>query len=513
MRRVVSVFLPNWATDRLRLLKAGGKVTFPPDPPSFPVLTASRVGSRRIVVSADLEAQKLGVAPGMAVAQAQAMQPGLRIEEADPVGDAAGLNRLAGWCLRHVSPLASACAPDGVWIDVTGCAHLFGGEHALLCMLVERLTQAGFCARAALADTPGAAHALARFGDASLVVDAPGGARASLAPLPVAALRLPDEIVPALRRLGFETVGDVMKAPRGPLAKRFGGVVLRRLDQALGDAPEPIEPLLVPDIPRVRMGFLEPISTADDLARAAGLLTERLSEKLLQRGLGARQLDLVFARVDGVNQVVRVGTAAATRDAAHLTRLLVQKIETVDPGFGIESVCLSASFTDSLGARQVLSDVCTEGAGADLSALVDALANRLGAEKVFKLAPVESDVPERSVRRVGPLARVAGVGWPKNLPRPPRLFAPPQMVQVLALLPDHAPKNFVWRRRPYRVRRADGPERIFGEWWKGAEEVWAVRDYFSVEDEAGQRFWLFRRGDGEDFSTGDLRWYLHGMFG
>jgi len=335
----------------------------------------------------------------------------------------------------------------------------------------------------------------------------------SLALLPVAALRLPDDVVLALRRLGFAAVGDVMKAPRGPLAKRFGGAVLRRLDQALGDAPEPIEPLLVPEIPRVRMGFLEPISTPDDLARAAGLLTERLCEKLLQRGLGARQLDLVFARVNGVSQVVRVGTAAATRDAAHLTRLLLQKIETVDPGFGIESVCLAASFTDVLGARQVLSDMCTEEAGADLSALVDALANRLGAAKVFRLAPVESDVPERSVRRVAPLVRGAGEGWPKNLPRPPRLFSPPQVVQVLALLPDHAPKNFVWRRRPYRVRRADGPERIFGEWWRSAEETWAVRDYFSVEDEVGQRFWLFRRGDGEDFSTGDLRWYLHGLFG
>jgi protein ImuB len=438
---------------------------------------------------------------GMAVAQAQAMQPGLRIEEADPAGDEAGLKRLAGWCLRHISPLAAVNPPDGVWIDITGCAHLFGGEAALLSMLVGRLGEAGIFARAAVGDTPGAAHAFARFGGADL------------AALPVAALRLPEEIVLALRRLGFETVGDVMKAPRAPLARRFGGLVLWRLDQALGDAPEPTEPLLVAEIPRTRMGFLEPISTADDLARAAGLLTERLCEKLLQRGLGARQLDLVFTRVDGVGQMIRVGTAAASRDAAHLTRLLVQKIETVDPGFGIEAVCLAASFADVLGARQVLSDMCTERAGADLSALVDTLANRLGAEKVFRLAPVESDVPERSVRRVGPLARGAGAGWPEGLPRPARLFAPPQPVQVLALLPDHAPKTFVWRRRPYRVRRADGPERIFGEWWRSVGETWLVRDYFSVEDEAGQRFWLFRRGDGEDFSTGDLRWYLHGMFG
>ncbi len=477
------------------------------------VLTAARQGGKRIVVAVDAQAAELGLAPGMAVAHAQAMQPDLRIEEADPAGDAAGLTRLVGWCLRHISPLAAPSAPDGVWIDVTGCTHLFGGETALLSMLAGRLAQAGFCARAAIADTPGAAHALARFGGEALVVNAPGAVRESLAPLPVAALRLPDEVLVALRRLGFECVGDVMKTPRAPLAKRFGGLVLRRLDQALGVLAEPIEPLLVAEIPRARMGFLEPISTPDDLARATGMLAERVCDKLLQRGLGVLQLDLVFGRVDGASQVVRVGTAAATRDAAHLTRLLVQKIETVDPGFGIERMWLAATLTDVLGARQVLSDLCAESKGGDLSALVDSLANRLGAERVFRLAPVESDVPERSVRRVAPLAHAAGAGWPEGLPRPPRLFAPPQPVQVLALLPDHAPKNFVWRRRPYRVRRADGPERIFGEWWRRGAETWSVRDYFSVEDEMGQRFWLFRRGDGEDFSTGDLSWYLHGLFG
>jgi hypothetical protein len=275
------------------------------------VLTAARQGGKRIVVAVDAQAAELGLAPGMAVAQAQAMQPDLRIEEADPAGDAAGLTRLAGWCLRHISPLAAPSAPDGVWIDVTGCTHLFGGETALLSMLAGRLAQAGFCARAAVADTPGAAHALARFGGEALVVDAPGGVRESLAPLPVAALRLPDEVLVALRRLGFERVGDVMKAPRAPLAKRFGGLVLRRLDQALGVLAEPIEPLLVAEIPRARMGFLEPISTPDDLARATGMLAERVCDKLLQRGLGVLQLDLVFGRVDGASQVVRVGTAAA----------------------------------------------------------------------------------------------------------------------------------------------------------------------------------------------------------
>jgi protein ImuB len=297
------------------------------------------------------------------------------------------------------------------------------------------------------------------------------------------------------------------------LAKRFGSLVLRRLDQASGAAPEPIEPVAAPDLPRTRMGFPEPIATPDDLARATALLAERLCEKLRKAGLGASRLDLVFSRIDGVAQTIRIGTATPTRDAPHLARMLVEKIETIDPGFGIEAMLLSASLTGRLEARQGLSELCTASAAADLSALVDRLLNRLGPRHIHRVQPVESDVPERSLRRVPVLARVEGADWPDRLPRPPRLFTPPRPVEATALLPDHAPVQFIWRRRPHRVRRADGPERIFGEWWQDAAETWAVRDYFQVEDEAGQRFWLFRRGDGEQDATGDLRWFLHGMFG
>jgi protein ImuB len=459
----------------------------------------------------DAKGQALGLRPGMAVAQVKATYPGLRIEEADPVGDAAGLNRLAAWCLRHISPLAAANPPDGLWIDVTGCAHLFNGEAALLNLLTQRLGEAGLTARAAIADTPGAAHALARHSKQTCVLSAPGHMRQDLASLPVSALRLPEETVLGLCRLGFESIGQLMATPRAPLAKRFGGDVLQKLDQALGQAPEPIKPMLEPEIPRTRAGFPEPICTPDHLARITTLLCERLCEKLLQRGLSALRLDLVFTRVDGIPQMVRIGTAAATRDAAHLARLLKEKIETIDPGFGIESALLAAPLTAALGAHQNVSELCTEQAVADFSTLIDTLANRLGGAKIFRLAPVESDVPERSVRRVPPLVRAEGVQWPKNLPRPPRLFTPPHPVTVLALLPDHAPKHFVWRRRPYRVRHADGPERIFGEWWRTDTEFSTVRDYFGVEDESGQRFWLFRHGDGVAPETGDLRWFLHGL--
>ena len=529
MRRVVSVFLASWATDRwLQLEAAGARPQTPPGqklppgprhqcaPPASrrqsPLVLCVRDASRRLIHAADRTALGLGLYPGMTIAQAQAMLPDLRIEEATPDADNAALTRLAGWCLRF-TPLAAPCPPDGVWLDITGCAHLHGGEATLLEKLLDRLAEAGFSARAAVADTPGAAHALARHGLDALCVIPPGATQAALAKLPVAALRLPAETVDGLHRLGLETIGALKTTARAPLSRRFGAALLRRLDQAHGTQPEPLEPVLPPDLCRVRQGFAEPIATADDLHRVTALLAERLAEKLRTRDEGARRLDLTFQRVDGTAELRLVGTAAPTRDAAHMTRLLAAQIENIDPGFGVQSVMLSAPLTDRLGARQVICDLATTPA-VDLSALIDTLANRLGERRLFRAAPVQSDVPERSLRRLPPAETIPPAAtWPASLPRPPRLLHPPRAVEAVSLLPDQPPVRFTWRGIAHRISCADGPERIFGEWWRGDDEVFAVRDYFQVEDEAGQRFWLFRQGDGIDPATGDLSWYLHGVFG
>jgi protein ImuB len=466
-----------------------------------------------MITAVDAQAAALGICAGMAVAHAQAMVPDLAIEEADPAADASALSRLAGWCRRRATPLAAPNPPDGIWLDVTGCTHLFDGEAAMMGLLTRRLSGAGIGARAAMAETPGGAHALARYSPEPMTVAEAGGMRALLEPLPVAALRLEDDTVQGLRRLGFETIGSLMRTPRAPLSRRFGGTALRRLDQALGHAPEPIEPLALADMPRARMGFPEPIATPEDLARATGLLVDALCEKLLRRGLGANRLDLVFQRVDGASQFIRIGTASATRDSSHLLRLLLPQIETIDPGFGIEAMLLTASLTARLDARQRVSSLREDAQTTELAWLVDVLSNRLGPERVFCARPIESDLPERSVGKVPPLSRNAGAGWPARLPRPTRLFDPPRRVEAMAMLPDHPPVRFTWQRCTHLVRRADGPERVFGEWWASPDEVFAVRDYFQVEDENGQRFWLFRQGDGEHADTGDMQWFLHGMFG
>lgn len=461
----------------------------------------------------------LGLYPGMPLAQAQAEVPGLIIHPAEPEADTEALHRLAAWCLRY-TPLVAPDTPDGVWLDVTGCAHLHGGETRLLRDLVARCEARGLAARAAIADTPGAAHAVARHESFSRKAGADrvkivpiGAIKSALAPLSIAALRLPPDTLESLRLLGFERVEQLAAVPRAPLTRRFGPLVANRLDQALGTVFEPIVPLVPPDLPQARLTFVEPLLTAEAFAATNATLVRTICAALEKTGHGARRLDLVFHRVDGSVQSLRIGTARPSRDARHLARLLDEKLERIDPGLGIEAMHLIAVLIDRLPHVQTEAMLPgTEDTGTDVSILIDRLENRLGSRRVWRAAPVESYVPERSVRHVPAVAPPRRAAWPADLPRPVRLLDPPQPVDAMALLPDQPPVAFTWRRVRHRVRRADGPERIAGEWWKRAGEMRSVRDYFRVEDEAGQRFWLFRRGDGDDPATGDLRWFLHGFF-
>jgi protein ImuB len=504
--RAVSLYLPFWPADRLQRQLGTRSAA-----PEKPLVFAGQDGSRRIIVAANPPARALGLCPGLALAEAQARVPGLAIAPADPKADAAALKRLSLWALRRYSPLVAIDPPDGLLIGIRGTAHLFGGEAALIADLLARLEAAGIEARAGLSDTIGAAHALARFGYERAGIAAPGETFAALAPLPVAALRLePDLALRLEQRLGFDTIGRLAALPRAPLARRFGEAPLRRLDQAFGRLAEPLRPIRPPELIHMRRAFPEPIGAPETLARYTEKLAASLCRALEAQGLGAYRFDLLFYRIDHRVEAVSAGTAKPLRDAARLTRLLTPKLETVDPGFGIEEMVLSAPLTEPLAPRQCSSfDQDAEG---DLSALVDTLANRRGVTRLYRAAPAESDLPERSVQILGPLAPPAGASWPKNWPRPSRLLAPPEPVDTLALLPDHPPVHFTWRGIRRRVAKADGPERIFGEWWRHEKEMAAIRDYFLIEDETGERFWLFRSGDGEDPATGDLRWYVHGVF-
>jgi protein ImuB len=260
------------------------------------------------------------------------------------------------------------------------------------------------------------------------------------------------------------------------------------------------------------MGDAAPIGAAETIAKYIGQLVVQLCQELEARGLGAKRLDLLCHRVDANLQAVRVGMATPVRDPKRLTRLLCEKIETIDPGFGIEILSLTATLAEPMENKQTVSSLVEE-PEADISGLIDTLINRIGEQRLYRFSPVASDVPERSVVRVAAMAPEAEEGWPDHWPRPSRLLANPEPIETVALLPDQPPVTFTWRGTRRRVKRADGPERVFGEWWKRDAELAAVRDYFQVEDEAGERFWLYRAGDGEDPGTGSHRWFLHGIFG
>jgi protein ImuB len=503
MPRVVSVYLPTWPTDRWRRKRGS-------PPTEVPLAMVGREGNRSVVVAADLISRSLGIRIGMPATKAQALVAELVIQNADPEGDRASLERLAVWALRY-SPVVSADPPNGLVLDTTGADHLHGGESAMLADAVGRLAEAGVKARAAISETWGGSHALARLSADERTIIPTGGTAKVLTGLLVSALRLDPHIVADLRKLGFERIGDLEATPRAPLTLRFGPGVCRRLDQALGRVPEPIEPIRPPDIVEVRRICAEPIAAPETIHRYVGKLVSQLCVTLEERGLGARRLDLLFGRVDDRIEAVRVGTSTPTRDVKRLSRLLGDKVETIDPGFGIEVMRLAATLAEPLNPKQVISSL-TEEPDADVSGLIDVLVNHVGPDRVYRYAAVASDVPERAVARVGAASPDAGGNWPMNWPRPVRLFKPPEPIETVALLPDHPPVSFTWRGIRRRVKRADGPERVFGEWWKGDAELVAVRDYFQVEDDAGERFWIYRAGDGENASTGSQRWFMHGIF-
>jgi protein ImuB len=446
----------------------------------------------------------------MPASKAQAMVADLLMVDAAPAEDAAALERLALWALRQYSPVAAVDGGDGLVMDTEGADHLQGGESLLLSGLVNRFRGHGLTARAAVADSWGAAHALARLLAAETTIVPVGDVLKAVVDLPIVALRLPAEIIKGLRVLGIDTIGQLSAMPRAPLTLRFGPEVARRLDQMFCRIAEPIEPIRTPELVEVAKNFAEPIGAPETIAKYLRRLVGQLSARLAEEGLGARRCDLTIHRVDNTRQHLRAGLAKPVRDPARLSKLLCDRIETIDPGFGIEKLVLVAVFAEPLEERQVASSLIEEDV-ADITPLVDILGNR--GHRLFRVAPFASDVPERSARRIAATAPDIGQTWAVKWPRPTRLFANPERIEVIALLPDQPPAVFTWRGKRRKVVRADGPERIFGEWWRRAREFQAVRDYFVVEDELGERYWVYRAGDGIDPETGSHLWFMHGVFG
>ncbi|HEY4345881.1 MAG TPA: DUF6504 family protein [Parvibaculum sp.] len=525
-RRIAAVFLPQWPVDRFFRALEGRPER--PDRRSALAFAVTAHGGLRITARTRAAAEE-GVCEGQRVADAMALYPALDVRPADFEADRAALKRLADWCGRYTpwttpDPCGLGEEPDGILMDITGCDHLFGGEISLIDDLVARFRGFHIHARAAVASTPGAAWALARFGASPAYVLPRGEEERALSPLPIAALRLPGDTVDGLARLGLKRVSDLYGRARAPVTARFGRAVQQRLDEALGRAMEPISPEM-PLVPyRARLLFADGLVRIEDIETAAVQLADELCVLLERYQKGARRLELKLFRVDGNVTTLMAGTSAATRSPAHLARLFREKLQQAgddfDAGYGIEAMSLAALAVDPLAHRQ---DALTgEGrTSIDIDGLIDRLGNRFGPARVKRLYPRPSHVPERAaaslpcIRKVEPvspndwrheeLQRLDGA-----MGRPLRMLAAPEPVDVTAEIPEGPPHNFRWRRVLYQIKRAEGPERIAPEWWRGERE--RTRDYYRVEDTNGRRFWLYRDGL-YNRDEAMPRWYIQGMFG
>jgi len=470
------------------------------------------------IAAANGIAQSNGIAPDLRLADARALVPGLKVVEADPAGDARALASLAAWCERY-TPWTAVEGTDGIVCDVTGCAHLCGGEAALVAEVTARLAGLGYAARAGLADTPGAAWAAARFLDGAEII-APGGARAALAALPVAALRLTADTIPRLERVGLGRIGDLIDLPRAPLAARFGAHLIERLDQALGRAAEPVSPRRPAPRWRTRLAFPEPVGRAEDIVAATRRLVERLCTRLGATSRGARRIELALYLVDGARRACAIGTSRPVREPDHLMRLFAEPLAELEAGFGVELMVLSVLRTEPQAPAQLAIPGAHPTTGnreleAVLGLLIDRLDGRLGSANVTRFAVRESHLPERAAAAVPALApRAAAAIWPQGPGRPLRLFERPQPVEAVAPMPDGPPVLFRWRHTVHRVRRAEGPERIAPEWWREDARGAASRDYYRLEDSHGRRYWLYRDGLYQPHrpQARPPRWFVHGIF-
>jgi protein ImuB len=479
-------------------------------PADVPVALVHEGAHGQVIYAANRAARLEGITAGARVVDMRAICPGLRVEYADIAGDRAALKRLSLWA-RRWCPWTVVDGENGLILDTTGADHLAGGEAAMLTEMEARFAVSGLTPQLAIAPTWGAAWALARYGTVRAICHE-GQVGAALGPLPAAALRLDGATLLLLRRLGLKTIASLAEVPRLSMARRFARHTLERnpmlrLDQAMGRLSEPVAS--VEERPWIIAQARLPEPIQDPTAYLPDLCAS-LCAQLLREGMGCRRLSLTVYRTDGEVSVLTAATAASSRDAEHLRRLFDDKLEKIKPGFGFDLITLEAVTIEPLHIVQHRLD----GAGEDdveLTQLIDRLVVRFGARAVKRPVLNASHVPERAEKWMNPLAVVKNdaVATPKE--RPIRLLEPAEEIRVLYAVPEGPPAQFMWRKQTRRVARYAGPERIAPEWWRDRPNT-RLRDYFKVEDQLGQRLWLYREGLHEDGRGGDPRWFVHGMF-
>jgi protein ImuB len=499
MQRYLSIWFPYLLTDRAIQLKPelSGK--------AFVLAAPSR--GRMVVHESSVAAMEKGLFPKIVVADARAILPTLQVFNYKEGVAEKLLHQLAEWALRF-TPLVAIDSPDGLLLDISGCTHLWGGEDRYLSDIANKLIEKGYQPRLAIADTIGTAWAAARYGSPCQIV-VPGGMLQALRRWPPAALRLSAPIRERMHKLGFYKIDSFIDMPHPVLRRRFGHELLTRMRQALGTAPELLNTIGEPTVFQSRLPCLEPVRTRIAIEIALQKLLHQLCRLLLHNAKGLRRAIFTSYRLDGQIQQIEIGTNRPVRNAAHLLKLFEQKIEAIKPGLGIELFLLEAPLVEDLSVQQesLWTVPGEDNQNTALSNLLDRIAGKVGVAAIKRYLPAQHYWPERSIKISNSLTEQPDSEWKIDRIRPIYLLKNPQKIQVTVPLPDYPPLLFIYQGRIYKVKKADGPERIEREWW--IDKQTQIRDYYRVEDEAGARYWLFRSGKYDDHKP---EWFLHGFF-
>ncbi len=475
-----------------------------PDFKDVPFVFVAPERNRMVITAANLLAEAQGVYRGMAAADAKAITSDLQLLDHIPGKEAKLLRQLGLWCIRY-TPIVAIDLPNGLMLDISGCAHLWGSERDYLKEIVYKLRASGYDVRAAIAATPGTAWAVARFGKKTPIIPA-GGQVEALLNLPPAALRLDALVLEKLQKLGFNSIKSFMQIPRSVLRRRFGEGLLFKLAQAMGLEEEALIPL-VPPIPYTeRLPCLEPVRTKRAIEIAIQKLLETLCLRLQNEGKGIRKAILKCYRIDGKMVQVGISTNRGSHSVSHLCKLFELQVSKIEPDLGIELFLLETPKVEDINPIQEKLWAGKPGLqDTSLAELLDKLAGKIGPNAIHRYLPAEHNWPERSIKQAASLSETPVTKWRTDRLRPPLLLRRPEAIEVMALLPDYPPKVFTYKGKRHVVEKADGPERIEREWWLDQGEH---RDYYAVEDTDGQRYWLFRSGHYDAAP----QWYLHGFF-
>lgn len=496
----------RFASIWFRYLKTDWFIRRQPTLKEAPFVLVAPDHGRMMISTANSEALKQEVTIGMVLADAKAIIPSLLYFDDKPELAAKLLKGIAEWCIRY-SPVAAIDLPNGLILDITGCTHLWAGEEKYLSDISKRLSGFGYHTRIAIADTVGAAWAIARFGKDKNIIEN-GQQTTALLTLPPTALRIEAENVERLEKLGLRQVSSFITMPRSALRRRFGPHFLKRLDQATGYEEETIQ-LVKPIEPyQERLPCLEPIITATGIEIALKRLLEMMCLRLQHEGKGLRMAVFKGYRVDGKIEEISIGTHRPSANSMHLFKLFENKIATIEPALGIELFVLEAPKVERLSPMQ--EKLWDNTGGLDdigFSELLDRISGKFGANCIHRYLPAEHYWPERSFKTTTSITEEIQKGWKAERPRPLQLLPKPERIEVTAPVPDYPPMHFRYKGKLHKIIKADGPERIEAEWWLQEGQH---RDYYYVEDEEGHRYWLFRSGHYDDAKT--WQWFIHGFF-